>query len=355
MKEKLRNILLYGGVEEADFNNVLDRIHHSNRIMVNAASGLASALITTLFLLSTVVKGIGMNHFIYGVGSAISIAILMISLFFSPSRPKLTGALVHLSIVVFYSYGILIGTVTDPMGKTVTFMVMLVFLPMLFTTPPAQTLTITTFCEVIFIIRCFMTKDGAVLENDVVDALLFGLLGSISGVIIACTKVKSYVNEYRLEEISRSDKLTGMDNRNAYELDLHSIPKACQRSLACVYLDVNGLKTINDTEGHKSGDTMLKRVAEIILQYFGEDFAYRVGGDEFIIFIPDIRDHSLATSIDSIRRDIESNGYHAAIGWDNQRLINGLSLTTLQKNAETRMYKDKADYYKSSEHERRKQ
>lgn len=354
MKEKLRNILFYGGVEEADYNKVLDRIYRSNRVLVNAASGLASALVTSLFLLSTIIKGIGMNHFVYGVGSAISIAILMISLFFSPSRPKLIGALVHLSIVVFYSYGILIGTVTDPMGKTVTFMVMLVFLPMLFTAPPIQILSITVSCEVIFIVRCFMTKNGIVLENDVVDALLFGLLGSISGVIITCTKVKSYVNEYRLEEISRSDKLTGMDNRNAYELDLHSIPKGCQRSLACVYLDVNGLKTINDTEGHKSGDTMLKRVAEIILQYFGEDFAYRVGGDEFIIFIPDVRDHSLATSIDSLRRDIESNGYHAAIGWDNQRL-NGLSLTTLQKNAETRMYRDKADYYKSSEHEQRKQ
>ena len=352
MKEKLKDILFYGGVDEASYENVKDEINHVNRTLVNVVSGLASVLITALFLLSYSLSGIGMNHMVYGIGSAISILMLIASLLFAEKYPRIIGALVHLSYIIFYAYGILIGTVTDPDGKTVTFMVMLVFLPTLFTIPPVQTISISFTCEIIFIFLCFQTKTGAVLNNDVVDAIIFGFLGSISGVLLVCMKIRSHVNEFHLREVSRSDKLTGMNNRNAYELDIHTIPKNCKKSLACVYIDVNGLKIANDNQGHKAGDKMLVSVARIILKYFGDYYAYRIGGDEFIVFIPDIKSHALASSIAAMKNEIEENKYHIAIGYDKQN-IGGLSMGSLTKNAEAMMYQDKLLYYKDSEHERR--
>ncbi len=353
MKEKLKDVLLYGGVSALDYNNVQERVNRVNRIFVNVVSGLASVLVTALFLMSYSIEGIGMNHVVYGLGALMSAIMLGCSLLFGERFPKLTAALVHLSYVIFYTYGIMIGTITDPGGKTVTFMVMLVFLPTLFTIPPIQMLSITSVCEVVFIYLCFQTKTGTVLDNDVVDAILFGFLGSISGVLIACMKIKLYVNEHHLKEVSRTDKLTGLENRNAYELDLYAIPRECKKSLACVYIDVNGLKTVNDNQGHKAGDKMLVTVAQIILKYFGDYHTYRLGGDEFVVFVPDIKSHVLASHIDMMKCEIEENKYHVAVGWDKQ-CINELSLTSLQKNAELKMYQDKSLYYKDSEHERRR-
>lgn len=353
MMEKLRDVLFYGGVNALDYANVKGKMNRVNRVFVTVVSGLASVLITALFLMSYSIDGIGMNHAVYGLGAGMSILMSIASLLFAEKFPGITTVLIHMSYILFYAYGILIGTVTDPDGKTVTFMVMLVFLPTLFTIPPIQTMSVTLVCVAIFVVRCFQTKSGTVLDNDVVDAILFGFLGSISGVLIVCMKVKSYVNEYQLREVSRTDKLTGMENRNAYELDLHVIPKTCQESLACIYIDVNGLKTVNDNQGHKAGDKMLITVAKIILKYFSDCHAYRIGGDEFVIFVPDMKPHALANCVELLKRDIEGSDYHVAIGWDCQN-INELSLSSLTKNAESKMYRDKYLYYKDSEHERRR-
>lgn len=316
MREKLKEILFFGGADEVGYKNVVDDINHYNRVLVNVVSGLASVLITVLFLLSYPLQGIGMNHAVYGAGSAFSIVMLLASLLLSERYPGIVRVLVHMSYIIFYAYGILIGTVTDPGGKTVTFMVMLVFLPILFTIPPIETLSITFICEAVFIVLCFQTKTGPVLVNDVVDAILFGFLGSISGVLITCMKVRTQINEFRLEEVSRSDKLTGMGNRNAYELDLYTIPRSCKKSLACIYVDANGLKIMNDTRGHKYGDKMLKKIADKIMEVFDDGHAYRIGGDEFVIFVPDIKDHALEYRVKMLKEELEACGYYAAIGYD---------------------------------------
>ena len=361
MKEKLRNIFLYGGVEKSEFDLVLGEINRANRLLVNVVSGFAAALSAVLFLLSFGYSGLSMNRSVYGVGFLISIAVLALSVFLSESYPKITGILVHFSIVVFYSYGIIIGTITDPSNKSAAFIGLIVLLQVIFTMPPVQTVSITVVCEAIFILMCFQTKTGVILQQDVVNGVIFGALGLASGIVITMKSVKSYVNALHAEEKSRIfekrsrlDELTGLDNRNAFTRDLGSIPKVCRKSLSCVYIDANGLKTINDNEGHAAGDKMLKGVAGKIHEYFNEDFAYRVGGDEFVIFIPDIKGSALRNVLELFKSDVEEIGYHVAIGCDSQ-FLNKLSLSELTKNAEARMYKDKSEFYKNTKYERRKQ
>ena len=350
--EKIKNILFYAGANDLDYNSIREKIDNSNRILVNVVSGLASVLITALFFLSSFIDGIGMNHTAYGIGSLISLIVLVISLVFAKKHPAVIMPLVHMSYVVFYSYGILIGAITDPGEKTVTFMVMLVFLPVLFTVPPIQMLSITATSSIIFVMLCFKTKTGGILNNDIVDTIIFGLLGSISGVFITYMKIRSYVVETRLHEVSRTDKLTSMNNRNAYEIDLSSIPDRCKKSLGCAYVDVNGLKTLNDQVGHEAGDKMLICVAQKIQQYFGDELTYRVGGDEFIIFAPDVSEKVLRESIENMASEIEDAGYHVAAGWEVGKKSH-FHLKQLLNGAEMKMYKAKTLYYKNSNVDRR--
>ena len=54
------------------------------------------------------------------------------------------------------------------------------------------------------------------------------------------------------------------------------------------YVDLNGLKEINDGEGHAQGDRMLSVVAEVLSAVFEGSTVYRLGGDEFLAIVPDV-------------------------------------------------------------------
>lgn len=92
----------------------------------------------------------------------------------------------------------------------------------------------------------------------------------------------------RLAATARTDPLTGLDNRRAFEhaLDahLHAIPT---EPFAVIMLDVDGLKQINDARGHAAGDAVLKRVASVLSDHLREaDVVTRWGGDEFVLLLP---------------------------------------------------------------------
>ena len=354
MREKIRNVLLYGGANKEDYENVKMDIYNYNRILVNVIAASTSMLLFSVFLSSFIVDGIAANRKMYGIGFIVTIVLLGVSLIFSKRYPKMVSILVQVSVFVFYIYGVVMGIVIEPDERAVIFVALLVFLQTFFIVPPLQMISISVLCALVFIYLCFQVKTGKCLNKDVITVLFFGTLGSIGGTLTTLLGVRSFVNGFHLGKIGRSDTLTGMNSRNAYELDLYMIPKACKKMLSCVYVDVNGLKTMNDRHGHKSGDVMLKNVAEKILEHFGADFAYRMGGDEFVIFVPDITEQALDNCINKLKTDIEACNYHVAIGCDTQK-IDELSLTALQKNAEMMMYKDKASFYKNTEYERRRQ
>lgn len=83
------------------------------------------------------------------------------------------------------------------------------------------------------------------------------------------------------------DSLTELYNRRFFEEELKRLDTGRQMPLAIVMIDVNGLKVINDTYGHKAGDEHLKKVANILKNSIRqEDILARWAGDEFVILMP---------------------------------------------------------------------
>jgi diguanylate cyclase (GGDEF)-like protein len=97
----------------------------------------------------------------------------------------------------------------------------------------------------------------------------------------------------RLSEMAITDPLTGLRNHRAFHEDVARELQRAGRTgvpLALVLLDVDGLKAVNDTQGHQAGDERLQALAEAIrVTGRGSDVAYRVGGDEFAVILPDAR------------------------------------------------------------------
>jgi diguanylate cyclase (GGDEF)-like protein len=92
----------------------------------------------------------------------------------------------------------------------------------------------------------------------------------------------------RLAATARTDPLTGLANRRAFEQALEQrLAADSQEPFAVLMLDVDGLKQTNDARGHAAGDAVLKRVASVISSDLREaDLATRWGGDEFVLLMP---------------------------------------------------------------------
>lgn len=114
----------------------------------------------------------------------------------------------------------------------------------------------------------------------------------------------------RLAEQARTDPLTNLGNRLRMREDLEVLRTRTDRygqTYCAVLLDVDHFKLYNDNYGHPAGDEVLRRVAGAIESHCrGGDTAYRYGGEEFLIILPEQGLKSGAAIADRLRRTIES-------------------------------------------------
>ncbi|MCH5280866.1 MAG: diguanylate cyclase [Lachnospiraceae bacterium] len=136
-----------------------------------------------------------------------------------------------------------------------------------------------------------LIRYSAVYEMDHAFVLRFGLL-----IFIICFALGSQFGTYQLiaqgmeydsvHELAYSDALTKLQNRAAYLERLEACVTEHVQELGIIYMDVNNLKSVNDTLGHEVGDVMIQSAAGIISESFGQfGIAFRLGGDEFCILI----------------------------------------------------------------------
>ena len=114
--------------------------------------------------------------------------------------------------------------------------------------------------------------------------IIIGL--NIIGVLIIIDQIRSYVR-FKLEFLATHDALTGVFNRYLYDTVIEQEIKRSRRynsPLSVIICDIDCFKKINDTYGHKTGDSVLIELAGIISEQIRQsDFLFRIGGEEFII------------------------------------------------------------------------
>ncbi|WP_125142383.1 EAL domain-containing protein [Clostridium transplantifaecale] len=154
-----------------------------------------------------------------------------------------------------------------------------------------------------------------------------------------------------LKHLSYFDKLTDFYNRNKYIEDTTALTHT-DKPVGIVYLDVNGLKDINDRYGHEFGDKVLVECARRMKSIFTCGNFYRIGGDEFVIICPDMKQeqfHNLVHELKA-RFDLDSD-CQAAIGSQWLECIDDIGREIAI--ADARMYEDKKAYYRKNPASRR--
>lgn len=149
-----------------------------------------------------------------------------------------------------------------------------------------------------------------------------------------------------LEKLSYRDMLTGLYNRNRYIERLEAYKQVQDQQIGAIYIDLNGLKKVNDEQGHRAGDELIVRAAGTIAGIFAED-AYRVGGDEFVVILLDVSREDFARKTEQLRRQMQKNGVDASIGGVWQASTENLE--NLLRLADENMYREKKRYYSQAD------
>ncbi|MBD2607722.1 diguanylate cyclase [Scytonema hofmannii FACHB-248] len=159
--------------------------------------------------------------------------------------------------------------------------------------------------------------------------------------------------EAEVRQLSLTDELTGLHNRRGFFwLANHQLKIAQRTQMFCclLFLDLDGLKQINDSLGHEIGDRAIVDTAQLLKQTFRDsDIIARIGGDEFVIFIPvcshQYTDESYPRLQANIDRFNQEHNYSyqlsISVGITQCTLNENVSLEQLIEEADKLMYQHK--------------
>ncbi|MCK7593689.1 sensor domain-containing diguanylate cyclase [Pseudomarimonas salicorniae] len=123
----------------------------------------------------------------------------------------------------------------------------------------------------------------------------------------------------RAELESRTDPMTGVLNRRGWELAMEQEQARIARtgsSAAVVLVDLDGLKRLNDSEGHDAGDAVIRRLARVLsTQIRARDVVGRLGGDEFAMLLGGIEHNVAAQVVERIRAALSSARVESTLTW----------------------------------------
>ena len=259
---------------------------------------------------------------------------------------------IYAFVILLFSFGIVLGTITRPDEQTVTFVALLLTVPLLFTDRPIRMVICIFIAIISFVIAAIFVKEDYVLVADIIDVTVFGTISAVICTYMMSLKFQRFLYARKVTILSETDLLTGLFNRNSYERKLKVYSSMCNQVFACIYVDVNGLHEINNTKGHVAGDRMLQFVGKTLQKEFGDKNSFRIGGDEFVVLVIDEKEKVIQAKIDRVQALIEEKSYHVSIG-DSVGNISETDISLLISAAEKHMYEAKQLFYKQRDVDRR--
>ena len=152
------------------------------------------------------------------------------------------------------------------------------------------------------------SEDHVSLSEQAADRTAYVYVGGATAIIFALFGYVLGRHADQLAELSETDPLTGLLNARGFSSRLRSEIKRSKRyrePLSLLFLDLDGLKKINDREGHRAGSAALREIAGVIRSALREsDVAARWGGDEFTILAPNTARDPAFTLAERVRRRI---------------------------------------------------
>lgn len=154
-----------------------------------------------------------------------------------------------------------------------------------------------------------------------------------------------------LQNLSYVDSLTYAQNRNHFNEYIEKNRRKELHLVGVIYLDLNGLKEINDKMGHLAGDTLIISASYALQEIFADN-SYRIGGDEFVVIEQDVLESEFYSKYEKLLARMKGLEISVATGYVWKE--NCSNLTEILKEADQKMYEDKKRYYSIAQNDRRR-
>ena len=202
------------------------------------------------------------------------------------------------------------------------------------------------------------------------EAINYALDGSIRHVLLHFTVFPDYLDNWSmvqvaltditarkkaenyLEYLGKHDVLTKLYNRSFYSMEINRLQRNMLRPVSCIFIDMNGLKEVNDCLGHDAGDALLQRMGNILNQLIHQTLysASRIGGDEFVVLLPGADESALHNCLQTLQELLlvdnqfySSQKISLSIGHTTHQA--GEHMEDMLKRADLLMYEQKRAYY----------
>lgn len=231
--------------------------------------------------------------------------------------------------------------------------VAIVALPLIFTDRPVRLAAVLLLSYAVYV----LLRIGDYIDEEAKASIIKGAMytgASIAlGTYMQCVRARRMSYENNIKDSGSTDTLTGIANRSVYNTIADKYKENVSERLVVAYLDVNGLKEVNDGGGHHMGDKLLKDCADCIASVFAPlATCCRTGGDEFVV-IGELDRGKIKKLVGQFEeaqkkwREKVNEKLYISIGYAEASEFPDADFTELTRIADSRLYENKEKYYLS--------
>jgi diguanylate cyclase (GGDEF)-like protein/PAS domain S-box-containing protein len=191
--------------------------------------------------------------------------------------------------------------------------------------------------------------DGRIIPVEMAISAITDNQGNLKEILGISRDISSRkAAETKLTYLSNHDSLTGLYNRTYFDISFERAAQSGSFPLSIIVADLDGLKQVNDTQGHGAGDRLIKDAANILQMAFrGDDIIARTGGDEFVVLLQGMDAEEAAAALARIRSCEETfnrtlDGPPVKISLGAATALSGKGASQALREADARMYAEKA-------------
>ena len=337
----MKKLMLYGGIEAESYKEIAGNIKEENKKCLRMYSVLCSFVFLGLCAVSFFSEIGYVNRVIYLIAFIMTTLIHM-ALMLKSNRIVL---LEYLFIFIMYGFGISLS-VNNPDTPTLTFIILLVAVPIVFTDIPLRFIGSMLIAIIVYLIAAIPVVPMDVLGFNMYNICTFSFVSIALSSYLSRVKIERMLLMHRNKFLIECDQMTGLYNRASYDKDIQSVKP--QEYFKVVSMDVNGLKRENDTYGHAAGDEMILSAADClkkVIAPYGK--CYRIGGDEFTAIIKTQTEQNFPKLLhDEAESHICTTGTKLSISVGEADTNDSDSIPHIMHLADKRMYDEKKEYYR---------
>lgn len=289
---------IYWGIDKVTYNKTKNLTANENYHNFLFLCKMGGVIMLALMLASMV----GISEYlekyrlVFGIFGTMFLALAVVFVVYVKEHRRALLPCCYVAAALLLAFAIVMGPVLDSETLSTTFFILLFIIMLLIVDLPVRIGILFVLAGITFVAIVIINKDGMIRVHDLANCAVYLPVSLIIETMMERQKFRQYQLQCQIKKERDTDGLTMLLTRDAGQKTIESMISSGEvKSGSLVMMDLDDFKTVNDTYGHPAGDIVLSAVGEALRQSFREtDILVRFGGDEYMLFLPDISEEEEA-------------------------------------------------------------